>query len=141
MRYAPLLLLLPLAACQKPHSGYSQGVTVKPWLKTAVRADGSPITYPAGPGEVTLAEVIIAPGAETGWHQHPIPVFAFVLEGTLEVALDGGRTLTYASGQGIAEVVNLRHNGSNRGTAPVRLLVAYCGVPGAALAVKDPAGK
>jgi quercetin dioxygenase-like cupin family protein len=136
-RWATFFLVLALVACVKPHAGYGPGVSVKPWLNTTTTADNSPILYPAGPGEVSLAEVIIAPGAETGWHRHTIPVFAFVLEGTLEVALEGGRTLTYTAGQGIAEVMNTRHNGTNRGKAPVRLLVAYCGVKGEPLAIRE----
>jgi quercetin dioxygenase-like cupin family protein len=138
MRSAFLLLCLAFSACQRPHLDYGPGVTTKPWLKTATTADGSPITYPTGPGEVTLAEVIIAPGAETGWHLHPIPLFAFVLEGKLDVEMEGGKTFTYSAGQGIAELVNLRHNGSNHGKTPVRLLVAYCGVKGEPMSVKTP---
>lgn len=138
MRGALLLLLLAVPACRPPHSDYESGVTVKPWLKTATTADGSAIAWPAGPGEVTLAEVILAPGAETGWHRHPVPVFAFVLEGTLEVTLEGGRVNTFSTGQGLAEVLNVRHNGRNRGQTPVRLLVAYCGVQGQAVTVKAP---
>ena len=133
-----LLLLLALGACAKPQADYAAGATVKTWLKTTVTASGAPIVYPAGAGEVTLAEVLLAPGAETGWHHHPIPVFAFVLEGTLEVVQEGGRSVTFTAGQGLAEVVGVRHNGSNRGRAPVRLLVAYCGLAGLPTTVKAP---
>lgn len=137
-RFAPFLLLLTFGACAQPHADYAAGVTVKPWLKTTVTANGAPIVYPAGAGEVTLAEVVLAPGAETGWHHHSIPVFAFVLEGTLEVLQEGGRTATFTAGQGLAEVVGVRHNGTNRGRAQVRLLVAYCGVTGMPATVKAP---
>ena len=138
MRRALPLLLLAATACRRLQPGYGPGVTVKPWLQTATTADGSPIVYPTGAGEVTLAEVTIAPGAETGWHRHPVPVFAFVLEGTLEVQQEGGRTNTYAAGQGFAEALNVRHNGRNRGTTPVRLRVVYCGVKGEPITVKAP---
>ena len=133
-----LVLLAAVSACQRPVAEYGAGVTVKPWLKTATTADGSPIAYPTGPGEVTLVEVTLAPGAETGWHHHPVQVLAFVLEGTLEVTLEGGRATTYAAGQGLAEVVQVRHNGRNRGRTPVRLLVTYCGVKGEPVTVKAP---
>jgi quercetin dioxygenase-like cupin family protein len=137
-RGAPLFLLLAHAACSRPHAEYAAGVTVKPWLRTTVTAGGAPIAYPTGAGEVTLAEVILAPGAETGWHHHPIPVYAFVLEGTLEVVQEGGRAATFTAGQALAEVVGLRHNGTNRGSTRVRLLVAYCGVAGTPATVKAP---
>ena len=138
MRSAPLLLVLAVTGCQRPHPDYAPGVTVKPWLKSALTSDGSAIAWPSGPGEVTLAEVWLAPGAETGWHRHPVPVFAFLLEGTLEVTMEGGRVHTYSTGQGLAEVLNVRHNGRNRGSIPVRLLVAYCGVKGEPVTVKLP---
>lgn len=135
-----LLLLLALAGCAKPHTegiGYATGVTVRPWLKTLERADGTPIVFPAsGKPEVTLAEVILAPGAETGWHRHAIQVFAFVVEGALEVELADGRRTRYTAGQALAEVVDVDHNGRNTGQGSVRLLVVYCGTQGTPLSVK-----
>lgn len=135
-----LLALLLLAGCARPRTegtGYAAGVTVRPWLKTMHRADGTPIVFPAvGKPEATLAEVILAPGAETGWHRHSIQVFAFVLEGTLEVELSDGRRTRYTSGQALAEVVDVDHNGRNAGQGAVRLLVVYCGTEGTPLSAK-----
>jgi quercetin dioxygenase-like cupin family protein len=80
--------------------------------------------------------VNIAPGAETGWHSHPIPVYAYVVEGTLEVELEGGQIITYRSGDAIIEVVNTLHNGRNRGSEEVRLVVFYTGAEGTPSVVK-----
>ncbi len=141
-RVALALLPLVILACTRPQAGnpqagYGSRVSVTPWLKTSTTASGAPMAWPLGQGEVTMAEVVLAPGASTGWHVHPIPVFAFLLEGTLEVALEGGQTRTYHRGQAIAEVVNIRHNGINRSPGPVRLLVAYCGVKGEPTTLRD----
>src|SRR5687767_488634 len=82
-------------------------------LKTTQSWDGEPITYPAGRGEVTALSIEIQPGAETGWHHHPVPSFAVVLQGTLQVTLRDGRTRQFGPGEAFAEVVNTTHNGRN----------------------------
>jgi quercetin dioxygenase-like cupin family protein len=58
----------------------------------------------------------IAPGAETGWHSHSIPSFAFILEGELEVRLKNGSVNRLKAGEALAEVVNTLHNGRNVGS-------------------------
>jgi quercetin dioxygenase-like cupin family protein len=106
-------------------------------LKAVNSWDGKPIVYPSGPGEVTVLNIEIQPGAETGWHQHPVPSFAMVLEGTLQVTLRDGSSRRFGPGEAFAEVVNTSHNGRNVGAAPVKLLVVYAGAAGTALTHKD----
>ena len=82
--------------------------------------------------------VEIAPGAETGWHLHPIPSFGMVLEGTLDVTLKDGRVKALQAGDALAEVVNTTHNGHNIGNVPVKLVVFYAGTVGQNLTIKEP---
>lgn len=107
----------------------------------AVKAEKILVTTTAGNGqkhvylkterpEVTAMTVEIPPGAETGWHLHSVPVYAFVLAGTLEVEISGGKTLVFKPGDAIVEVQNLAHNGKNRGGETVRLAVFYTGEEG-----------
>ena len=98
-----------------------------PLLKTQESWDGKKIAYPTGTAEVTAMQVEIAPGAETGWHLHPVPSFGMVLEGELEVELESGQTLLLKQGEVAAETVNVYHNGRNIGKVPVKLLVFYAG--------------
>ena len=49
--------------------------------------NGAPIKHPERRAEVTSLTVEIAPGGETNWHEHPVPSFGVLLEGTLEVSL------------------------------------------------------
>ena len=83
--------------------------------------------------------VVLAPGAETGWHKHPVPVYAYVVSGTLSVELADGQRLTYPQGDAVIEVVNTLHNGKNNGTEPVKLAVFYLGAEGTANVVKPEA--
>jgi quercetin dioxygenase-like cupin family protein len=87
---------------------------------------------------VIAALVDIAPGAQTGWHLHWFPVYAYVLSGTLQVELEDGRTNVFKQGQVIVEVQKLSHNGRNIGSDPVRLIVFYTGEAGQTPSVTTP---
>lgn len=112
-------------------------VAVAQVLKTTNSWDGKPIVYPQGSGKVTALKIEIQPGAETGWHQHPVPSFAVVVDGTLQVTLRDGSSRRFRAGEAFAEVVNMSHNGRNVGAVPVKLLVVYAGASGVALTHKD----
>jgi len=66
----------------------------------------------------------------TARHQHPVPVFVYVLEGTLTVQADGEQPREYTSGKAFIEDVNHWHQAFNKGTAPVKILVVFMGEEG-----------
>ena len=115
----------------------TEQITVTPLLKTQESWDGKPITYPDGKAEVTVVQVEIAPGGETGWHLHPVPSFGMVLEGEMTVELKSGETLSLKAGDPAIETVNVLHNGRNTGTVPVKLLVFYAGNTEAPLTIRE----
>ena len=110
---------------------YQTGVSATMLKKSSVTGNGRKIVYPVTDNaEVTAMVVELAPGAETGWHSHPIPVYGYVLTGTIDVELEGGQVIVYRSGDAIIEAVDTLHNGRNRGSERVRLVVFYTGVAG-----------
>lgn len=115
----------------------SASVKVSTVLKTETSWDGKPIEYPSGKAEITGMVIEIAPGSETGWHLHPVPSFAMVLEGELEVHLKDGAVKHLKSGEALAEVINTFHNGRNVGFVPVKLVVFYAGSTGQELSKKE----
>lgn len=120
-----LLLLMPFGAWA---GEYNAGVQSKIILQTETMSNGEPIDYlDADRPQVTVMTVDIAPGAGTGWHSHPMPVYAYVMAGQLTVEIEGGKAAEFREGDAIIEVVKLRHNGINHGKAPVKLLVFYLG--------------
>src|SRR5512140_3748620 len=121
---ATVLLLGSLATGAE----YESAVRAKVVLKTTTTSSGQKLAYPVGNPEVTAMTVEIPPGVETGWHFHPIPVYAWVVSGSLTVDLEGGRSTSYSVGDPIVEAVNVRHNGRNTGDIPVKLLVFYTGI-------------
>ena len=116
----------------------SQTVKVTQLLKTSQTWNGAPIKYPEGQAEITALTIEIAPGGETNWHEHPVPSFGMVLEGTLEVSLTDGRKKLVKAGEAIAEVIATPHNGRNVGKTPLKLLVFYAGATDKGLSVQRP---
>lgn len=86
--------------------------------------------------EVTALLVEIPPGSETGWHFHPVPVYAYVLSGTLTSEMEKGEKHEYKEGDVIFEAVNVAHNGINLGKLPVKLIVFYTGEEGKSITVR-----
>lgn len=127
------MMFQPVALALEP----SAQVQVSTVLKAQTSWDGKPIVYPSGKAEVSGLVVELAPGAQTGWHSHPVPSFAFVLEGELEIEQRNGGVKRLKAGEAVAEVVNTFHNGRNIGTVPVKLVVIYAGTVGEKLTAEE----
>ena len=99
-------------------------------LQSSKTVIGQDIQYPLLRPEVTTLLVEIAPGGQTGRHQHPVTEFAYILEGTLTVDIEGQGQKVFTPGQGFIEAMNTWHNGMNRGTTPVKILAVFVGEQG-----------
>lgn len=132
-----LLLFLPVVALAVDENS---AVKVTLLLKTTSDWDGKQIVYPQGQAELTALLVEIAPGESTGWHQHPVPSFAFLLEGTLEIALKDGRVKRMQPGEALSEVTDTMHIGRALSKTPVKIVVFYAGAIGKALTFNHPNG-
>ena len=113
-------------------------VKVSQLFRTTSSWDGKQIVYPEGQAEVTALIVEIAPGESTGWHQHPVPSFAFLLEGTLEITLSDGQAKRMEPGDALSEVTGTIHMGRTLSKTPVKIVVFYAGSVGKALTVNQP---
>jgi quercetin dioxygenase-like cupin family protein len=96
---------------------------------TRTTASGQPIEVPVHP-EVVVSRYEIAPNAALPIHEHPYPRYAYVLSGTIEITVLGGKTYRYRTGDFIAEVIGQWHSARNSGDSPVRLLVIDQVAPG-----------
>lgn len=135
-RWVSALGALCLAAIALPAQASetaSASVASTPLLQATTTWAGQPLEIPQGPVAVTAMEIRLAPGAETGWHSHPVPSMAYILDGELEITLEDGRKQRASKGQALVEVAELIHNGRNVGTEPVRLVVFYVAPPDTAL--------
>jgi len=108
-----------------------------PVLQSGTTAGGTSIAYPkTDSAEVTALMLNIGPGGETGRHMHPYPTFVYVLEGAIDVEMDGGGVQGHKAGDSFLEVVNTWHNSKNKGTTPAKVLVVFAGVHGKPNAVR-----
>lgn len=136
-------ILLALAAWIEPspagtESGYTKSIQVSPLLRTTETIAGQPIAYSRVENpEVTSLLVEIPPGAETGWHRHPFPCYAYMLAGTIEVSTRDGTVRSFKAGDAFAESVNVPHNGRNTGTEPVKIILFVTGEKGQPFTVRE----
>ena len=130
-----LLLFLPVVALAVEENS---AVKVTVLLKTTSGWDGEQIVYPEGQAEMTALLIEIAPGESTGWHRHPVPSFAFLLDGTLEITLADGRLKRMQPGEALSEVSDTMHIGRALSKTPVKIVVFYAGSVGKALTVTQP---
>src|SRR5918999_2781361 len=129
--YALALLLFPPVAVFAIDE--TPAVKITQLLKTTSSWDGKQIVYPEGQAELTALLVEIAPGESTGWHQHPVPSFAILLDGMLEITLRDGRVKRMQPGEALSEVTETMHIGRAVSKTPVRIVVFYAGAIGKAL--------
>lgn len=122
--------------------GYKKQIKVQLLLASSTTVAGQPIVYPkTDKPEVRAVLVEIPPGAETGWHKHPFPCYAYILSGSLSVELEDGTVHNLTAGQALAETVNIAHNGKNTGSEPVKLVMFVTGETGNPFTVPAPIPK
>lgn len=125
-----------LHAAPDGSEGYQSVIKVTPLVKTTTTSANQPIAYPVTDHpEVTAVRVVIPPGAQTGWHKHPFPCYGYILSGELDVELEGGKVNHCKAGEALVEAVNVLHNGTNKGTEPVTLVMFVMGEKGQAFTV------
>jgi quercetin dioxygenase-like cupin family protein len=107
------------------------GIQTRILLRSGSNAEGAQIEYPAvAQPEVTATFTTLQPGAKTPRHMHPVPIFVYVLEGTLEHRADGRQPRTYAAGEAFVEGQNLWHEAANTSGTPTKLLGVIMGEQG-----------
>jgi quercetin dioxygenase-like cupin family protein len=69
--------------------------------------------------------VELAPGAAEGRHTHPADVFAFVLEGTIALEIEGKPTATLKAGDAFHIPTGKVHQAINNGSVPAKLAAVF----------------
>jgi len=122
-------IMLTLSACSRENLPEVSSRVLLDKADTTVLGDG--FSYPsAGNPEITSSIVRLEAGAETGWHLHEAPMYAYILEGTLDVTYDIEGVMvtnTYHQGDAIMEGLDTPHIGKNLTKRPVSILVVNMG--------------
>jgi len=71
------------------------------------------------------ARVEIGPGVESGRHVHPGEEFGYVLEGALQLEMDGRAPQTLKTGDVFFVPAGVVHNGRNTGSVRTTLIGTY----------------
>jgi quercetin dioxygenase-like cupin family protein len=71
------------------------------------------------------ARVDIGHGVESGRHMHPGEEFGYVLEGTLQLEIDGRAPQTFKTGDVFFVPAGVVHNGRNTGSVKTTLIGTY----------------
>ena len=74
-------------------------------------------------GVQVLAE--FAPGAAAGKHTHPGEEMGYILEGTLQLEIQGKPPVTLKAGQVFFVPAGVVHDGRNVGKGPLKVLATY----------------
>jgi quercetin dioxygenase-like cupin family protein len=124
-------LCLVVTAAAQDDQALPKGFKTTPVIKGTQTASNMKLEYPRT-GQAEIVSVIgeLEPGGRTALHQHPVPVFVYVLEGTITVQAEGGQPREYPAGKAFIEDVNHSHQALNKGTAPAKILVVFMGEEG-----------
>ena len=128
--FALLSMVLSLSTAVAQDDALPSGFAAEPVLKATNTADGDPLQLPQGTVEIISVIGTIEPQGRTARHQHPVPVFVYVLEGELEVQTEGGEPRSYKTGEAFMESVNQWHQAFNRTDGQTKILVVFMGEQG-----------
>ena len=91
-----------------------------------------PITVSTkGPTDFHIHQVVVQPGADSGWHTHPGVALDIVKSGTVTAYLDECEPLTVKAGQAFFVPAGMPHLAANEGSEPAEIYVTYLVTAGA----------
>ncbi|MBF8223096.1 cupin domain-containing protein [Halomonas sp. 328] len=133
-----LVIALPIGTALAQDTALPAGFETEPVLKTTTTRDGDPIAWPQGTAEIVSVIGTIEPGGRTPLHQHPVPVFVYVLEGEVELRTEGGDPYTYGAGEAYIEALNRDHQLFNMTDSDAKVLVVFVAAEGEPTTVASP---
>ena len=128
---AALGLSLPLAVLAQDAPGpEAAGMSREEVIKTTTNLIGEPITYPSEAAELTTEIVTLEPEGRTGYHTHQVPSWVYVMDGEVELRIDGQEPVRMASGQVFIEPQDVPMQAFNVAEGPTKLMVVSIGAEG-----------
>lgn len=107
---------------------YNGKLKIETLMESDVNSMGQKIAYPqVKNAEVTMTKITFPPGETTGWHKHNVPVFSYIIEGTLTVETEDHKITEFKKNSCFAESYNIYHKGTNYGKSDLIVFVIYLG--------------
>jgi quercetin dioxygenase-like cupin family protein len=88
--------------------------------------------------EAVIASVSIAPGGWAGRHTHPGEEITYIMEGQVDILVEGKPPLHLKAGDGFIIPAGAKHDAHNTGSVPVKLAAVYVVEKGKPLATPAP---
>lgn len=91
--------------------------------------------------DIAVQSIVFQPGGQSGWHQHPGPVFIQVVSGTMTFYESDDPSCTpivRTAGQGYLDLGEHAHIARNETSQPAQNVVTYFAPPGAVLRLDAP---
>lgn len=130
-----LSLAVPGTAAFAKDAALPAGFEAQPLLKTAQTRDDEPIIYPTGKPEIISVIGTLQKGGQTALHEHPVPVYVYILEGEIGLETDGGEPQRYKAGEAFIEAQNRKHQAFNVAETATKLLIVFVGEEGKATTI------
>jgi quercetin dioxygenase-like cupin family protein len=111
------LLFIVTVLTPLPVWAQAQGLTAKPLLRTTFGGDDTK--------EVVILTAEFAPAGTTGRHTHPGDEYTVVLQGTLELRLDGREPRRVSAGEAYHSPKGAIHETRNVGDGPARVSITF----------------
>ncbi|WP_029268466.1 cupin domain-containing protein [Flavobacterium sp. KJJ] len=116
---------------------YNNKLIIEKLMQSDSNSMGQKISYPdVKDAKITMMKITFPPGETTGWHKHNIPVFSYILKGTLTVQTEDNKIIEYKENTSFAESYNIYHKGTNNGKTDLVVLAIYLGGDKEELSVK-----
>jgi len=127
-----IIRLLPVLVALSCTPGFADppATSVELLLDTDLTVLKEAFAYPNGRSRITATRITLPPGASVPLHLHPVPLFAYILQGELVVDYGSQGTRTYRKGDAFVEAFHTPHSGHNGGKGNLQILAVYAGAEG-----------
>lgn len=89
------------------------------------------IAYPKKKQAQISSEIeVLEPGQESGWRKYRVPVYVYVMEGTISVEYDAGVVKDFPKGSSFLQAKGIWHNISNKAEVRAETLSVLMGAKG-----------
>ena len=132
-----IITILFIMICIGAKAQYSSKLIIEKLMQSDINSMGQKISYPeVKDAKVTMMKITFPPGETTGWHKHNIPVFSYILKGTLTVQTEDNKITQFKENTSFAESHNIYHKGTNNEKTDLVVLAIYLGGDEKELSVK-----
>jgi quercetin dioxygenase-like cupin family protein len=128
--FLAVILIAEQGLCFGKSSHVSIGASSKTVMDTEKNIIGQKIIYPAGQSRIFSQVIDLPPHASIPWHEHLVPMYAYIIKGEIVVDYGSEGVKTIREGEAMVEAINFRHKGANITNKTAKILIVYISASG-----------